>query len=73
VVTQFVENATQGSRRTGPGAAVARPQAALPGSLDRSKYEHNAVTTEQLVADFTDDAQKAYDTREEALTPDVNA
>jgi preprotein translocase subunit SecA len=34
-------------------------------------YEHNEVTTEQLVADFTADAQKAYDTREEALTPDV--
>jgi preprotein translocase subunit SecA len=29
------------------------------------------VTTEQLVADFTADAQKAYDAREEALTPDV--
>jgi preprotein translocase subunit SecA len=72
VVTQFVENATQGFEEDWDLEQLWLDLKQLyPVSLDRAEYEGHDVTTEQLVADFTDDAQKAYDTREEALTPDV--
>ena len=72
VVTQFVENATQGFEEDWDLEQLWLDLKQLyPVSLDRVSYEDHDVTTEQLVADFTADAQKAYDTREEALTPDV--
>src|ERR1035437_4040181 len=72
VVTQFVENATQGFEEDWDLEQLWLDLKQLyPVSLDHASYEDHDVTTEQLVADFTADAQKAYDTREEALTPDV--
>jgi preprotein translocase subunit SecA len=72
VVTQFVENATQGFEEDWDLEQLWLDLKQLyPVSLDRSKYEGNEVTPDHLVADFTEDAQKAYDNREENLTPDV--
>ena len=39
-----------------------------PVQLDQADYEHAAVTVDQLVDDFCDDAMRAYDLREEQLT-----
>lgn len=72
VVTQFVENATQGFEEDWDLEQLWLDLKQLyPVSLDRTDYEDHDVTTEQLVADFTADAQQAYNAREEALSPEV--
>ncbi len=42
-----------------------------PVGLKKADYEDAAVTQDELVADFTDDAMVAYDKREEQLSPYV--
>ena len=72
VVTQFVENATQGFEEDWDLEQLWLDLKQLyPVSLDRATYEGTEVTTAQLVADFTEDAQKAYDLREESLGEEV--
>ena len=72
VVTEYVVNATQGFEEDWDLAQLWLDLKQLyPVSLELSDYEEQSVTTEQLVADFTEDAQKAYDSREEALGNEV--
>ncbi len=72
VVTQFVQNATQGFEEDWDLEQLWLDLKQLyPVSLDRAAYEDRQVTVEELVADFTADAQKAYDLRQESLTPEV--
>ncbi|WP_347349510.1 preprotein translocase subunit SecA [Nigerium sp.] len=42
-----------------------------PVGLDKADYDGVELTQAELVQDFTDDVQRAYDAREEQLTPDV--
>ncbi|MGV8850270.1 MAG: preprotein translocase subunit SecA [Propionibacteriaceae bacterium] len=72
VVGEFVENATQGFDEDWDLEQLWLDLKLLyPVSLHMADYQDKTVTTEQLVTDFVDDAQKAYDQREEALTPEV--
>ena len=72
VVSEFVENGTQGFEEDWDLEQLWLDLKQLyPVSLHLADYQDRTVTTEQLVADFVEDAQKAYDRREEALTPEV--
>ncbi len=72
VVSEFVENGSQGFEEDWDLEQLWLDLKQLyPVSLHLADYQDKTVTSEQLVADFVEDAQKAYDRREEALTPEV--
>jgi preprotein translocase subunit SecA len=73
VVGQYVLNATQGfSEDWDLEQLWTQMKTLYPVSLKRSDYDDREdVDQDELVADFKDDAQRAYDAREESLGSDV--
>ncbi|WP_239579095.1 preprotein translocase subunit SecA [Microlunatus panaciterrae] len=72
VVEQYVNSATEGfSEDWDLEQLWTNMNTLYPVSLKRSDYEDEDIDREQLIAAFKEDAQAAYDHREESLGPEV--
>jgi preprotein translocase subunit SecA len=68
VVTEYVQGATQGYEEDWDlGQLWTQMKTLYPTKLDPSDFEDKELKQEDLVQAFVDDAQKAYDGREEEL------